>query len=382
MPEAATQAVPQHIIGMRVKVAREGAGWKQDQLAELLGLKDRQSVSDIETGKRSLKPEELLALTDAFDRDLEFFIDPFVVAGEAKFSWRADPIVPAERLTGFEHKAGQWIGLLRWLRAQQGSHRSVLKLGLRLTIHSTFREAWQCGESLAGQLNLGAIPAECLIEKVEQKLDIPVLFVDMDEQNEEQMISGATCHLPQLGALLINRKESEWRRTYDVAHELFHALTWETMEPLHRESNKTNAGEEKAGSKFNVKIERLADNFAAGLLMPQSSLDLLIPADRRNDVALLKSAAERLRVSTGALGWRLFNLGWIDEPVRMALQSERIVSKAPHPKPFSASFVAMLHEALARGSISARKAAKTVGRDLASLKALFAEYGLSSPYDL
>ena len=35
------------LIGYRVKAAREAAGWNQDRLAELLGLNDRQSVSDL-----------------------------------------------------------------------------------------------------------------------------------------------------------------------------------------------------------------------------------------------------------------------------------------------------------------------------------------------
>ena len=79
------------LIGFRVKAAREAKGWTQDQLTQGLGLNDRQSVSDIENGKRTLRPEEMLALSDLLDRDIEFFIDPFAVAGEAPEPASATP---------------------------------------------------------------------------------------------------------------------------------------------------------------------------------------------------------------------------------------------------------------------------------------------------
>jgi Zn-dependent peptidase ImmA (M78 family)/DNA-binding XRE family transcriptional regulator len=370
------ETISQKLIGLRVKAARESRPWTQDQLAEGLRLNDRQSVSDIENGKRALKPDELLALTDLLDRDLEFFIDPFVVEGEAQFSWRAHPDMAANGLDGFEAKAGQWIGLLRWLRAQQDKPVSALKQTLRLSVASSYEDAQQRGEDLAAQLDLGVIPAESLIDKVEKQLDIPVLFVDMDEARGEQLISGATCHLEQMGAILINRKEGEPRRFYDLAHELFHALTWEAMKPTHRETN------DPWSRKVRSKIERLADHFAAGLLMPRSSLEKLIPSDRKEDVAHLRTVAELLHVSTNALGWRLLNLGWINDDVRLSLVKERTQRAYLTPKLFSLSFVTMLHRALERGRISARKAAKTTGLGLGGLTNLFAEYELSPPFDL
>ena len=170
------------LIGLRVRAAREAKGWTQDQLAECLGLNDRQSVSDIENGKRALRAEEMLALTDLLDRDFEFFIDPFAVAGEAQFNWRADPGVSEDSLDGFELKAGQWIGLLRWLREQSGSRAGALKRALRLSTRASCEDAQERAESLAAELDLGVIPAETLIDKVERELDIPVLFVDCGRQ--------------------------------------------------------------------------------------------------------------------------------------------------------------------------------------------------------
>lgn len=371
------EKISQKLIGYRVKAARATKGWTQDQLTQSLGLKDRQSISDIENGKRALKPEELLMLSDLLNRDIEFFIDPFAVAGEAQFSWRAAPEVPEGSLDGFELKAGQWIGLLRWMREQQDSRASVLKRALRLSVQSSFEDAQERAESLAAELDLGVIPAESLIDKIERELDIPVLFVDTLETEDGQSISGATCHLEEMGVILINRNEIESRRIYNLAHELFHALTWDTMKPEHRESNSIEDRNKKK------RVEQLADNFAAALLMPRASLEKLIDRDRKSDIAHLCEVAALLRVAPIALAWRLFNLKLIDEDIRrcLSLEKQRSSVSGP-PKRFSATFVRMLHEVLENGSLSARKAAKTMGLGLGGLTELFAQYDLSAPFEL
>ncbi len=372
-----SEKITHKFIGYRVRAAREAKGWTQDQLTQGLGLKDRQSVSDIENGKRGVKSDELLALADLLDRELEFFLDPFAVTGEARFSWRVAPTVAEEVLNRFEQQASQWIGLLRWLREQQDQRRSVLKRTLRLTAHSSFEVAQARAEGLATELNLGLIPAETLIDQIERELDIPVLFVDMAAASPGETISGATCHLDDLGVILINRQEPEGRQFYDLAHELFHALTWEAMHPDHRESNAPN--ERHKGKR----IEQLADNFAAALLMPQTSLEHILDYSRGNDLGHLSEVAARLRVTPMALAWRLFNLKLIDDDTRRSLgQQKQRPSVAGLPKRFSPAFVQHLHEALDRGQLSARKAAKAMGLGLSRLNELFAEYCLPAPFEL
>lgn len=365
------------LIGYRVKAAREAAGWNQDRLAVLLGLNDRQSVSDLENGKRRLLPDELVLLSDALERDVEFFLDPFVVAGEAQFSWRASPGVPQGNLDDFELRAGQWIGLLRWLREAEQVRTSPLKHSLRLTMQSSFEEAMARAEDLVVALELGKIPAERLIDSIEQDLDIPVLFVDTFSTPEGDAISGATCHLRDLGVILVNRNEGEARRFYDLAHELFHALTWDAMKPEHRESN---AIEEHGRTR---RIEQMANNFAAALLMPTASLEQLIDKRQLVDADHLADVAAQLRVAPAGLAWRLFNMKWIDAAAREALRHER--QRAPvavTPKRFSTAFVGILHRAIDRGRLSARKAAKTMGMSLSQLADLFTEHSLAAPFEL
>ena len=364
-------------IGYRVKAARESHAWTQERLTEELGLNDRQSISDIENGKRALRPEELVRVAALLGRDLEYFIDPFALEGEAQFSWRASPTVAGETLAVFELQAGGWIGLLRWLREGEQGRANPLKQSLRLSSRSSFEDAQDRAEGLVRTLELGLVPAERLSEQIEKELDIPVLFFDRPAAREGESISGATCHLPELGVILVERNESEARRNYDLAHELFHALTWDAMTPGRRESN---ALSQRSGGK---RIEHLADNFAAALLMPLASLEHFLSPEQASDIHYLAAVADQLRVSPVALAWRLYNLKRIGKETCEALKKQRQRAPFTHrPKLFSPTFAGMLHRAIDQGRLSSRKAARTLGLSLPGLAGLFAEHGLEAPFEL
>ena len=377
-----TKHISQKLIGYRVKAAREAKGWTQAQLSKALELNDRQSISDIENGKRALKPDELITLAENLEQDIEFFLNPFSIVGEAQFSWRTSPQLEDNILDSFELKAGQWIGILRWLREMEESPcQSPLKYTLRLTYQSSYEDASSSAERLVEKLDLGIVPAEKLIERIEKDLDIPILFVDTISPSEKGSISGATCHLPELGVIMVNRNEPEVRRYYDLAHELFHVLTWETMKPAHRESNLID--ERSPGKRIEPRIEQLANNFAAALLMPQNSLDYLIDRQQTNDIDYLLGIAAQLHVAPTALAWRLCNLKWINnETLNLLKQKHQQGSSVVKPKHFSYLFVKMLHNSIDRGKLSARKAAKTMSMDLDQLSNLFKEHTLSTPFEL
>lgn len=358
-------------LGARVRDARASMALTQQQVADHLGINDHQTISDIESGARRVRPDELVRLAALLKRPLDWFLDPFVVAGEARFSWRVAPALPDEALTAFEDRTGPWIGLLRFLRQRRGVLPTPFGQRLWLPSRPSFEDAAAQGEAVAANLELGPIPAQLLVERIESRLDIPVLYVNGPAHDG---ISGAMCRLADLGVILVNRNESMVRRHFDVAHELFHALTWDALPPEHRESS------DRTGVK-GQRNERLADNFAAALLIPRTSLDALLDRARLADNAYLAQLARDLQVSTLTLGYRLANLGLIDPTQCKLLGRVKLPRvESPTPKLLSASFVADLRWGIEAGHVSTRKVAKALDMTLDEVAGLFTEHGLTVPF--
>lgn len=62
-------------IGLNVRGARHRRGMRQVELAEALGLPGAATVSEIESGGRSLKLREAQALTELLKIDLRQLVD-------------------------------------------------------------------------------------------------------------------------------------------------------------------------------------------------------------------------------------------------------------------------------------------------------------------
>jgi|HigsolmetaAR202D_1030399.scaffolds.fasta_scaffold03287_8 Predicted Zn peptidase len=369
-----TETPTKAAIGRRIQTAREARGLTQAQLAALLGIANHQTVSELEQGNRQLQPGELVRLTQVLERDLDYFVDPFTLAGEAEYSWRAEN-APEEAIKEVSEQADRLVALLRWLRRLYDREAgNPLKCVLRLSELSTFEDAQAAGERLAEQLDLGDVPAAKLREKIQEQLDIPVLYVDTGNHRD---VSGATVHLADFACILINRREPTGRRAFDLAHELFHALTWEAMPPKRIDSSTLDS----RGASRKRRIEQLANNFATALLMPRALLEARIKRTDRSNPEQLCALAAELSVSPSALAWRLYNLNWIKSSTRKALQTMKSVEPpGALPPPYSEPFISMLSRALCEGRLSPRKAAKLLGLNLDELDELFRQYGVEAPY--
>ena len=250
---AGTSRVESPLIGARIKALREQRELTQDSVARLFGFKDRQTVSAIETGDRGVTAEELLIAVEKLGAPLEYFTDPFLLAGEGRFSWRHTG-VDAERLAACEHNSGRWIAAFRTLAPAVGRETPFMRGRSALPVVRSSRT--RCVPASGSRPNSGS--ATRLSQSMERQLGILVLMVDA-----ERDISGAACRLPEMDAVLIACREVAGRRHFDLAHELFHILTWDAMPPEHSEAARETGGN---------RAEQLANNFAAAVLMPAASL--------------------------------------------------------------------------------------------------------------
>ena len=362
------------LIGNRIKALREARGWSQDDVARMLGFNDRQTVSTIETGNRRVTAQELLLATEQMGAPLEYFTDPFRLEGEARFSWRQSG-VPSERLEEYERRASRWIGAFRTLAGEVGRQTRLVRPSLGLTRRSRFEEAIEAGERLAGEFGLGDVPADRLAEAMADELGILVLMVEAEEG-----ISGAACRLPELDAVLIARREIEGRRHFDLAHELFHVLTWEAMPPKHVEEAKETGGD---------RVEQLANNFAAAVLMPAWVAESARWAQLDSDslVDNLNRVATDLKVTSSALRWRLVALGELPAVRARAIPESSLrnnggLEVGARPALFSTPFAEVLGMALERGHVSARRAASLVDLELEGLPALLGAHGVEYEVEL
>lgn len=361
-----------NLIGIRLKALREERKLSQDELARIFGFKDRQTVSAIETGERRVSAEELLLAVEKLGASLDYFTDPFRLEGEGKFSWRQTK-VPIKQLESFERVAARWIAALRTLAPQVGKPASVLRQSLRLTPRSTFEEAQEAGERFAADFDLGDVPSARLADVMERRLGILVLMVDAIAG-----VSGAACRLPDLDTVLINRGEVAGRRHFDLAHELFHILTWDTMPPEHVEESSEISKN---------RVEQLANNFASAVLMPRTVLQQYGPWEG-NLVAKLNKVAEALGVTATALKWRLVTVGMLSSADAktipdVSLRNNGGKGKKLKPPPlFSRPFMEVVTLAIDEGRISLRKAADLLDTTTDEFSDLCAAHGLEALEEL
>lgn len=372
-----SERLQQERIARRLQAFRKRGNVTQDALSAALGFNDRQTLAAVEAGQRKLRPQELVRAAEFLGVDVDAFVDPFRLIGEGGFNFRAKRDVAPAELDDFEDRAGRWIATYRELGRRAGEMQQFLGTKLELNERSSFEDAQNAAEALVVQWKLGSVPAETLEAAIAERLGVQVLYVDAPRG-----ISGAAAHLPGLHTILVNRREASGRRSYDMAHELFHVLTWDAMPPARVEEQHPKA------TKGN-RVEFLAENFAAALLMPAKVVTSRV-AKRGEQPwqAWLSSTAAAMRVSILALTWRLVNLGHIAADEAELLRKTALKRRDPLddstelPRLFNLSFIKRIYGAIEAGQLSLRRGASLLGLTPARLGDICHSYGLVLSYDV
>ena len=142
-------------------------------------------------------------------------------------------------------------------------------------------------------MGLGTRPGESLYWILEEVYGIKIFHIDLGSAGV------AACAFSEdFGkGILLNRRCSRWRRNHDLAHELFHLLTWgrfkhseEVCEPSEQE-------------------EKFATCFAGNLLLPEGEVRMAISkvADKEGRIPFSKldKIAREFDVSLESLLWRM-----------------------------------------------------------------------------
>lgn len=359
-------------IGQNIKKARVLRRFEQKDLAEAIGLV-RQSISDIELGKREVKALELYAIARFLG------VSPASLLGQGDMDsekavfvlWRQKP-AQDERIAEakFVAKCEDHCWIEQLVCGSNAGHKIVNNLpNISIDLNQfSCEDAYELAESFRRETSLGDFPASQLINVLEEFYNVKFIIDDDCDA------SAASSRSHKGLFTLINGKNVESRQHFSIAHELFHLLTW----------NEELVLLVKGDEKLHKKNEQLADAFAAGLLIPQEKLRAEIAricGKSSITSADVMALAEQFRVSGLAMLYRARNLDLISKNQLEEIKSQLPVTplffpSAPLAYRLRSKFVRLVYLAYERVQISRAKAAKLLGVDLSDLTDYFRQHDL------
>lgn len=334
--------------------ARKRMNLKGHQVESETGI-GPSSLSDFEKGKRMPSLSQLASLARVYNRSTTFFMDDSPIPQETVL-WRKRPTDNAEDIeTRFLRLCEQYSRLEVWCddRVPDRLPKPARKI-----------DSYDGAELLADQvrqdLHLGKQPGGELLRVLEEHYGVKVFHLPVEPTG-----TAASAKNERFGsAILLNAKNKSWRRNFDLAHELFHLLTWEMF----------RSGEEGTSLDAPDMEEKWATCFARSLLMPSNSVKEAVY--QRNPSGQLTFAdlydiAREFDVSIEALLWQLhfvFNKG-----SERKQETEALITKAreryevyetresPKIPDRPVRFKALAIEALHKGSLSIGRFAEYMG---------------------
>lgn len=261
------------VLGRELQQARKRSGLTQEQAASVIGAA-RTTLTAIEKGERRIKPDELINLARAYNRQVSDFvrvrpaIEPFEVQfrGPATLSdadqARIEPLnADLQELSRNYVQLEEIVG--NPLPRRYPDEFSIAGLNI-----DTAAEELAARER--ARLNLGDAPLPILRDILEQEVGLRIFHLKFPQRFSAMYFYDHTLG----GCIAVNSDHQEDRRRWSLAHDYGHFLVSRYKPVLYVE----NAYQRKPES------ERFVDHFAMYFLMPTSSL-----SRRFNDIRRAKS---------------------------------------------------------------------------------------------
>lgn len=363
--------MPNNELAARLKAAREALGLTLGDAAKKLGFPHYQTLTSIENGEREVKASELAKFSKAYFISLNRLLGGEQLQLNNAFLWRNPPQAESKKQIEAEiyYRCEQFhlLEKLLNLKAKKGTFIDV-----SIDDISSNNEITTLSEKLRDYLSLGSRPAFTMQKVLEQDFGVKILFETMPAGS-----AVSTCN-PEFGSVIvINSDEAPWRRNYDLAHELFHLVTWKAVSLKDLEDQ----------SYFND-IEKKAERFASILLLPGNDVkkEVLerIETQKQFTYSDVVDIAMEFGVSAKALLYRMANLrllAW-EEADRIA-KDEELTEISRHKrqdekgeKPKSERFISLAVRCLRKGLISRGKFAEMVSIDRSDIDDFIEETGL------
>ncbi len=367
-------------LGEKLRDARMKVGMTQEDVAQKMG-ESQETISSIENGARKLKAQELSRLAKLYFKDVAFFLSSDVQEQEEEcvVYWRECPenSIAKVKEQEFLNFCNHYYDLEKRLDL---SHTSSLKQFTYRPDDFDFNKIEDIAVDLSNEMQLGLRPACSLRKILEEKYNIKILYYDIG------LYGSAASAIGKFGyAILINSSEPERQRNSDLAHELFHILTWNIFkhEDVHR-----NDGQKSI-------VERYADSFAESLLLPQVEVVREFKSKIKDNIISfidLVGIARDFEVSTESLMNRLVTLKLLDKKsVNDVLKStsfkdiDKLDRSNENKHVFHSSdrYISLAFKAFTKGLISKGKLADYLSVNISDVSKTLSEHGynLEGIYD-
>jgi XRE family transcriptional regulator, fatty acid utilization regulator len=274
----------------RLRYARDRVALTGSQVRERTGIGES-SLSDFENGKREPSLSQLQKLADLYRRSVSFFFAEGPILAEPAVLWRMRPQENAEEIeVTFLRLCEQYHNLEMWC-----DERAIVSVPPASGNPNQFsyNDAEELAKRVLRELPLGNWPGRSLLPVLQEVCGVKVFH-----RKFEPTGTAASAVSDDFGAaVLLNANNVQWRRNYDLAHELFHLLTWPVFHPT------------STGSVVSSDLEEsLANCFASSLLMPIEPFRSAINSREQDGNISFESLFDISRefdVSIDSLIWRM-----------------------------------------------------------------------------
>jgi Zn-dependent peptidase ImmA (M78 family)/transcriptional regulator with XRE-family HTH domain len=357
-------------LALRLKTAREATGLSLSDAAKRLGFPSYQTLSNIENCQREVKVSELARFARTYFCNLSDFLMGQAPKTEYAILWRNPPQSDelkkqAEREIFSLCEQYHILEHLLGIKAEKGF------MEVTLNSISSNPAISRLAKETRILMGLGQRPS-CSLQKVlEQDYGVKIIYTPLFCGSAASMV-----HADMGKAVVINANEAPWRQNFDLAHELFHLISW----------NKFSM-EEMKDTGFFAEIEKKADRFAAMLLLPEDEvrreIEQLMENNNKITYSDVVDIAIAFGVSAKALVYRLANIKIISWEIANALAKDEdleAISKQKRNQDEKVSrsdrFIALAVRCLRKGFISRGKFTELIGIDRSDIDDFVANKGM------
>ena len=329
----------ENTFAQRLINARRIRQISQRGLCELLnGLISTNAIAKYETGKMIPSSQNLIAIANALNFDVDYFFKPFDIKIDFNnFEFRKRSSLPSKEEASIKERISLLIE--KYIEIENiANDNKIISFDYKSKLLSTDNDARAIASQVREDLNLGI---DCISTPIEVLENNGIKVIEIDASNK---FDGSCVKISDIPIIVLNKNMISERRRLTLFHELAHLIL---------------------GFDPKADTERLCNIFANEILLPSAVLKTILGERRKNlSWKELKYIQECYGISVDAIMIKAKQIGIISEQThkflcielnRNAELKERVRTSV-YPKEEAYRFERLVYKALTDNLISISKA--------------------------